>query len=157
MNKRLIKYELNVSNKSTQYRRKSIILRILAENAKKKKISSSKSPQNSHSTPDLPESPRGGQRGGYCSFQEQMPKRANLVKAIFNSFSNDFQTSLKRFSTYSQSFFNCFSTVFQVNSHLDFHVKTRKIRDIYSNFMPEGFEIFRISTSCVILAGQAWS
>ena len=86
-----------------------------------------------------------------------MPKKANLVKAIFNRFSNDFQTSLKRFSTYSQSFFNCFSTVFQVISHLDCHVKTFKIRDIYSHFMPEGFENFRISTSCVILAGQAWS
>ena len=98
---------------------------------------------------------KGG--GGYCSFQEQVLIRANLLKAIFNSFSNDFQTSLTRFSTYSQSFFNCFSTVFQVISHLDCHVKTFKIRDIYSHFMPEGFENFRISTSCVILAGQAWS
>ena len=42
-------------------------------------------------------------------------------------------------------------------SHLDFNVKTREIRDFYSDIMPEGFENFRISTSCVTLAGQAWS
>jgi hypothetical protein len=41
-------------NRSTQHRRKSIILRNLAENVKKTQISSSKSPQNSNSTPDLP-------------------------------------------------------------------------------------------------------